>query len=250
MYYAQEGNFEDIISLLLGQETKVSITFNGYVFEDMENQNNKEIEKENNEIVQIEEAATPIKAKAPTDFLLEVEKIFGSDIIGTPSGATLSRQDVSPVKRDLDEVADLLQGVGFRTPRSYSKKPINVLSTKNLTEFSSPLPNQPNAGYQEKVDKYLQSIENISSFGDISTNSTKNNNDKETDTSQNITSVFTTPRVPEKSYLRPTVSSSAKKKIPKTLFGEKRKVREQKHDLTPSKRNKETVESNDLTQTK
>ena len=215
----------------------------------MENQNNKEIEKENNDLVETEEA-TPIKAKVPTDFLLEVEKIFGSDIIGTPSGATLSRQNVSPVKRDLDEVADLLQGVGFRTPRSYSKNPVSVLSNKNVTEFSSPLPNQSDAGYKEKVDKYLQSIENISRFGDISPNSSKNNNEKETDASQNLTSVFTTPRVPERSYLRQTVSSSAKKKVPKTLFGEKRKVRDQKHNSTPSKRNKEKLEPNDLTQTK
>ena len=221
----------------------------------METTQNQELDKEN--ILSVEQVVnTPssCRVKAPTDFLLEVEKIFENDIIGTPSGATLTRQDISPVKRDIDEVAGMLQDVGFRTPRSYSAKATPVLlSSQTLSEFNSPIPKQENQGFKEKVENYLQSLENTS-LDSISSNKTKTRSEKisassDSSQEQNIDG-FTTPKIPKKSYLRSTVASSAKKRIPfDPPSADKRKAKDQKQEGSNKKR-KEKVDQNKLTNIK
>eukprot|EP00088_Acartia_fossae_P001132 TRINITY_DN10424_c0_g1_i1.p1 TRINITY_DN10424_c0_g1~~TRINITY_DN10424_c0_g1_i1.p1 ORF type:complete len:685 (-),score=107.89 TRINITY_DN10424_c0_g1_i1:854-2908(-) len=181
--YAKSLNYVDILTLLLGEETQISIKFNGYVFEEVEEEEDKE------------NSRASLKLSAPTtDFLAEVEKIFEKDIIGTPLGGTLQRKDISPVEQDMDEVADLLYDIGFKTPRSSKKCRKRILTQTDNNLHNKNLEKE---NYRDKVERYLESL-------DAADKSNSLGGDK------NVEALNTHKR-PEKSYERPTIASSAKK---------------------------------------
>ena len=154
--YAKEQKFEDIIALLLGEETETTVKFKRYVFEEVESSQNEELDRGNYETLSFGRF-TPL-AK-PAEFLLEVEKIFEKEIVGTPLSSTTDRH-ISSLERDMDEVTELLQQVGFRTPLFYSSKLKTLDKSSALKErlIDRYITSGINEGYKEKVEKYLESI--------------------------------------------------------------------------------------------
>ena len=184
MKCAKSLNHVDILTLLLGEETQISIKFNGYVFEEVE----EGVEDKENSRVSL-------KLSAPTtDFLAEVEKIFEKDIIGTPLGGTLQRKDISPVEKDMDEVADLLYDIGFKTPRSSKKCRKRILTQIDNNLHNNSLEKE---SYRDKVERYLESLEVVEKCNSLGI-------DKNLE-------ALNIPKRLEKSYARPTIASSAKK---------------------------------------
>jgi len=156
LLYAKEQKFEDINALLLGEETETTIKFKRYVFEEVESSQNEELDRENYETFS-SGRVTPL-AK-PAEFLLEVEKIFEKEIVGTPLSSTTNRH-ISSLERDMDEVTELLEQVGFRTPLFYSTKlkTLDKSSAQKERLLDRYITSGVNDGYKEKVEKYLESI--------------------------------------------------------------------------------------------
>lgn len=163
---AEERNFDNVVNILRGRKGDVTIRFNRYIFEEDGE------EKENAE-------------SNTAHFLRQVEKIFADDIAGTPSTA---HGRLSPISEDIAEVASRLEEIGFRTPNIYSARARTA--ERSLQGLSK------NDGYREKVEKYLDNLE-----------------EGETITVSDDKVVPETPVRKEKSYLRPTASSTLKRRL-------------------------------------